>query len=104
MLQSDTKPSVKKWAIALIIINLLRITTPFITYYQTRYQLESPLIPKEVILDIIGPYIFIGMVSVFLTILAFIFYVYSKFTFTIITGALTLLFVELYLIYLPFTR
>jgi hypothetical protein len=101
MLQSDSKAITRKWAVALIVLNLLRISTPFIVYFQTKYQLVSPLIPKNVVVDIIAPYMVIGLVSVFLTIAAFIFYVYSKFTFTIIICALNLIFVQLYFLFHP---
>jgi hypothetical protein len=96
MLQFDLKPITRKWAVALIIINLLRIGTAFIAYFQTKYQLVSPLIPQDAIIDIIRPYMVVGLVSVIVTVIAFVFFVYSKFTFAIITCAINLVFVELY--------
>lgn len=96
MLQTDLNPITRKWAIALIILNLLRIGTPFVVYFQAKYQLVSPLIPKEVILDIIAPYMLIGLAGVVLTIAAFAFFVYSRFTFVIITCVINLAFVQLY--------
>jgi hypothetical protein len=51
------------------------------------------------VLDIIAPYMVVGLISVFLTIAAFIFYVYSKFFFTIITCLSNLVFIQLYLVY-----
>jgi hypothetical protein len=102
MLKFDSKPAARKLAIALIVINLLRISTPFITYFQTKYQLDSPLIPKEIVLDIIAPYMMIGFVSLIFTIAAFIFFIYSKFTFTTILCLLNLVFVQLYFIYFPY--
>jgi hypothetical protein len=104
MLKSDLKPVTRKWAIALIIINLVRAGGCFAVYFQTEYSLVSPLIPKTIILDIIRPYMVVGVISTIVTIVAFIFFVYAKFTFTIITCLLSLALVQLYLIYLPFTN
>jgi len=101
MLQSDSKTITRKWAVALIILNLLRISSPFAAYFQAKHQLVSPLIPQTIVLDIIAPYMVVGLVSVFLTIAAFIFYVYSKYTFTIIICALNLVFAQLYFFLLP---
>lgn len=98
----DTKPVTRKWAIALIILNLLRISTPFIAYFQTKYQIVSSFIPKDIVLDIVSPYMIIGLLSLAFTIAAFIFFVYSRFTFTIIVCALNLVFVQLYFAYLHF--
>ena len=100
MLQADLKPVTRKWAIALIILNLIRVGVCFVTYFQTKYQLVSPLIPKEIILDIIAPYMLIGFVSVLLTIVAFGLYAYSKFTFVIIICLLSLAFAQLYFYFL----
>ena len=95
----DLKPIYRKWAIALIIVNLLRLSTPFIVYFQTEYQLVSPLIPETVPLDIIKPYMTIGLVSIILILIAFIFFVYSKFTFAIITSVINLVIFQIYLFY-----
>ncbi|MDB5091600.1 MAG: hypothetical protein JWR09_5594 [Mucilaginibacter sp.] len=100
MLQADLNPVTRKWAIALFILNLIRIGVCFVTYFQTKYQLVSPLIPKEIILDIIAPYMLIGLVSVLLTIVAFALYAYSKFTFAIIICLLSLAFAQLYFYFL----
>jgi hypothetical protein len=97
----DIKTPYRKWAIALIIVNLLRLSTSFIIYFQTEYQLVSPLIPKTIILDILKPYMTIGLVSVILILIAFIFFVYSKFTFAIIASVMNLLFFQIYLLYFP---
>jgi|GEM_PF-2970164 len=102
MLKSDLKPATRKWAIALIILNLLRIGTPFIAYFQAQYQIVTPLIPRTIVLDIIEPYMITGLVSLFLTVLAFMFFVYSKYTFSIITGLLNLGSAQLHIMYLHY--
>jgi hypothetical protein len=100
MLQADLKPVTRKWAIALIIINLFRIGGCFITYFETVYLMTKPLIPKGVIVDIVAPYMLVGLISVFLTIAAFGLYVYAKFTFAIIICLLSLAFAQLYFYFL----
>ena len=102
VLKIDSKPITRIWAIALIVINLLRIGSAFIVYFQTQYQIVSPLIPQTAVLEIVGPYMTIGLVSLILTIVGFTFYVCSKFTFTIITCLVSLVFGEFYFVYLHF--
>lgn len=96
MLQTDTKSIVRKWAIALIIINLLRTAFCFVSFFQTKYQLDSPLIPQSVILDIVTPYMVTGLGLIFLTIAAFGFFVYSKYMFSIIICVLSLVLAQFY--------
>ena len=100
MLKADAKPIMRKWAIALIMLNLFKTGYCFIIYFQTEYQLVSPLIPKTVLPDIIRPYMLVGLVSVFAGVIAFGLYVYSKYTFAIIVCGLSLVFAQLYFYFL----
>ena len=96
MQQTDTKPIVRKWEIALIIITLVRIGACFISYFQTKFQLESPLIPQSVILDIVTPYMVAGLGLILFTIAAFGFFVYSRYMFSIIVCVLSQVLAQFY--------
>src|SRR5271165_6327436 len=100
MLSLDLKPITRKWAVALIILNLVRISTTFMAYFQTENQLTSPFISKMVALDVVAPYMIVGLIAVAVAITAFIFYVYSKFTFAIIVCLLNLGAAQFYLVFL----
>lgn len=84
MLKADLKPATRKWAIALIIINLSLMASPFIAYYQARAQLISDFIPKSAVIEVIGPYMLSGILYVATILIAFIFFVYSRFVYAII--------------------
>jgi len=96
MLSADLKPVTRKWAIALIIISLLQVGVPFITWFQTRAQLISPFIPQNVVFLIVEPYMISGIISTVVTLVAFIFFVYSRFVFCIITCAAGCIIPQLY--------
>jgi hypothetical protein len=98
MLTADSKPITRKWAIALIIVSIVRISVPFVGYFQTKSQLVSPYISQTITLDIVDPYMIIGIISAFITLIAFIFFVYSKFLFSIITCTAGLVFLQLYFV------
>jgi len=89
MQQTEPTPIVRKWAVALIFINLLRTAFCFVSFFQTKYQLESPFIPQSITVDIAASYMVIGFGSILLTIAAFGFFVYSKYMFTIIICVLS---------------
>jgi len=87
MLSADSKPITRKWAIALIIISMLRISVPFTAWFQTKAQLDSSFIPQSAVFMIVAPYMISGIVSTAVTLIAFLFFVYSRFVFCIITCA-----------------
>jgi hypothetical protein len=88
----------RKFAIGLIIINLLSVGSGYVVYLQAKYQLLSPLIPKEVVMDITDPYILLGLVSLAIAIIAFVLFLYSKYSFVVAICAANLLFQQIYLI------
>jgi hypothetical protein len=96
MEQTDTKPLVRKWAIALIIVNLIRAGGCFISFFQAKYQIVSPLIPQSIVLEIVASYMIVGLGSIVLTIAAFGFFVYSKYMFSIIICVLSLILAQFY--------
>jgi hypothetical protein len=96
MLKADLKPITRKWAIVLILLSILKIAIPFIAYFQVKYQLTSSFVPETAVLDITNPYMVDGLISTLLAALAFGFYVYSKFTFTIITCLFSLVIVRFF--------
>ncbi len=101
MLSADSKPITRKWAIALIIITLLRVASPFVAYYQTKTNLVSDFIPKGIIIDIIAPYMMMGIFCVVVTLAAFIFFIYSRFVYAIITCCAGIILIQIlpYFIY-----
>lgn len=68
----------------LLVISLVSAGLNIGSYFQTEYQLLSPLIPKSIILDISRPHLFAALISIIGSIISLICYFYSKFLFTII--------------------
>jgi hypothetical protein len=77
-------PNQIRAAKVLLIIVLLLIATDIGTFFQTEYQLVSPLIPKGIIVEISRPYLFASLISVTAVIAALIFYFFSRYLFTIV--------------------
>jgi hypothetical protein len=88
----------RKFAIGLIIIDLLSAGSGYFVYLQTKFQLASPLIPREVILDISDPYIPLGLISLAIAIISFVLFLYSKYSFVVAICAANLLLQQIYLI------
>ncbi len=89
---------IRKFAIALIILNLLSAGSGYISYFQAKYQLVSPLVPNTVVLDIIDPYMLLGLISLAIAVISFVLFLYSKYTYVVALCAVNLLFQQIYLI------
>lgn len=96
MSTADSNPAMRKWAIALITICLLSMASPFIAYFQTRVQLAGDYIPKTIVINIIAPFMTDGIICVIVTLIAFIFFVYSRFLYTIITCCAGIVLVQIF--------
>lgn len=86
-----TKDNLKIGAKISIIVLLLSIIGQFVSFYQTKYQITSPLIPESIIMDIGGQFIFKALTSTVITIGALILYFYQKYLLIIILVVLTLI-------------
>jgi hypothetical protein len=89
---------IRKFAIALIILNILSAGSGYVIYLQTKYQLVSPLVPNTVILDIVDPYIQLGLISLAVVIASFTLFLYSKYSYAVAICAANLLIQQIYLI------
>jgi len=91
MEKKSKSSSFKIAAIVSWMILLVSIAWNIVLYYQTKYQLTSPFIPKTSIAGIAQPYIFRSLISGILLIIAMIFYFYSKYIITIAICLITLI-------------
>lgn len=79
-----------------MVILLLSVAAENYAYFQTKRQLVSPLIPQSTILSISEPFIFFSLCSSLLSIVALVFYFYSKYRITIGICLAALLFQQFY--------
>jgi hypothetical protein len=81
--------------VALIVV-LISIASELAIFFQTEYQLISPIIPEKIVLDIVRPYLFMALVSTLGYIIALILFFYQRHILTIIFCGIILLFQEIY--------
>ncbi len=79
----------KKVANIALVLGILDITMLIVVFFQTEYQLTSPLIPASTILEIVRPYLLKALFSCLAYIAALIFYLYARYIVTIIICAVT---------------
>ena len=79
----------------LFIILLLSILQQIIAVWQTRYQLESPLISESVIWEINKHFILNTFIIAIISIICVVFYFYKKFLWIIILVVIALVSVKL---------
>ena len=70
----------------------------YISYFQAKYQLVSPLVPNTVVLDIIDPYMLLGLISLAVAVISFGLFLYSKYSYVVAICAANLLIQQIYLI------
>ena len=75
----------------LLIILLVSIAFQIGAFYQTKYQLTSPLIPESTVLHIAQPFLFTALISVACCIAALLFFFYSRYVVTIVICGVALL-------------
>ena len=80
----------KKWANILLVLAMLNIARMVAVFFQTKYELISPLIPSGIITEVATPHLFIALISSLAITAALIFYFYSKYIVSIIICACTL--------------
>jgi hypothetical protein len=59
-------------------IHFLLITSGYILFFQTSYQLDSPVIPKDTVMLIAKPYLELSLAAAPLFIISLYFYFYRK--------------------------
>ena len=91
--------SQRKAAMILLLVLHLSIGLNMAVFYQTEYQLDSPLIPKSTVLVISRPYLFAALVAVPFSIVAMLCFFFSRYTWVILLCALTVLWQFYYLNY-----
>lgn len=80
----------------LLVVQLVAIAAFIGVYFQTEYQLSSPVIPKSMIGEIARPYLLLALITTITLIPAFILYFYSRFLATTILCLLSLLFSQFF--------
>ena len=93
---STKSNSMKNGAKVCLVIALLSVIGDMATVLQTKYQIVSPIIPGEVIWQIIEPFIFMAIGTTILSIIGLVFYFYDKYLVTIILCSFAVLGTQLY--------
>jgi len=94
--------TIKRIANVLLIVTIVKIVGLVATFFQAKYQLVSPIIPKDIITDIAAPYLFNALITSIALIAALIFYFYSKHLVSIIICAFAILLpTTLYFLFFP---
>jgi hypothetical protein len=83
--------SSKSLASILLVAAVLNIGRLVAVFFQTKYVLLSPIIPKGVIAEVAAPHIFHALISSLMVAAALIFYFYSKYIVSIIICACTII-------------
>jgi hypothetical protein len=89
--QNKENRNIKTAAKIALVVLLLTIVGQFISVYQTKYQLVSPLIPENTIWEINKQFIFTAFISTIICIVGLFLYFYEKYLWIIILIAITLL-------------
>ena len=84
-----------KVAIVLIIVNTLGIVFEIVTYCQAKYQLESPLVPKDFIQNVYGSYIAMAFTAIAGCIASLIFLIYKKIPISIMISCVLIIIQQL---------
>jgi len=87
----------KKISLIFLGVALFSTALQVVGYFQTQYQLVSPLIPKSTIDIISKPHLQLAGISFILFLVAFIFHRYSKYKASIVICIFTYLFPQLYI-------
>ena len=90
-IESKNRRKIKIGAKVSLIVILLTIVRQFISIYQTKYQLVSPLIPENTIWEINKQFIFLAFISTIISIVGLLLYFYEKYLWIIILIAITLI-------------
>jgi hypothetical protein len=79
-----------------LLVLQMSIVMQLISFFQTEYQLISPIIPQSIILQVAAPFILNALIAALFSIAAFIFYFYSKFNIVILLCILPLVWQQVY--------
>ena len=96
-MKSDGAGSLAKASRVLLIILLFSSLRGLIGFFQTEYQLVSPLIPTSIVLTIGRPFLIASLVGIVGTIAALLFYFYARYLVTVILCGITLIAQQVYL-------
>ncbi len=89
-MENRSLKNIKTGAKISLVVLLLTIVGQFISIYQTRYQIVSPIIPENLIWEINKQFIFIAFISTIITIAGLLLYFYEKYLWVIILIGITL--------------
>ena len=79
-----------------LVVVLLTIALQLIAFYQTQYQLVSPLIPESAILTIVRPFIFMAFIASLVSIAGLILYFYQMYLYVTMVCGLTIVWQQVY--------
>lgn len=92
----------KKISQITLILLLFSVVANLLSYFQTKYQLASPLIPKDIVYTIIETHMQSALVGSILSLIAILFYFFEKYLVSTIICVFSLL-IQFYIHqYLPF--
>ena len=80
----------KRIALILVTLQALQLLKYLLYKWQVQYQLISPLIPKKVITDLIGPSQYLLAATICTLIIALLFFAFSKNIISIVISGLAL--------------
>lgn len=88
----QSKERNREWACRILLgIHLYRVVGGMIAYWQTKYQLASPLIPPQTLTQISEPYFKASLIIAAVFLLALWFYFFQRRIVTLTLSALSIL-------------
>lgn len=89
--------NLKRCSLICLVLVLIIALLQMAGYYQTQYQLVSPLIPKAITDKISKPYLLLAGISFALFLVALPFHYYSKYIVSIVVCVIGIVFPYLYM-------
>src|SRR4051812_17012872 len=96
-MQGSKGKTLRTGSLISLIAALITVLLQIAGYYQTKFQLTSPLIPKNIINQIATPHLQIAGIASIVFLVALIFHLYSKYIVTMILCILVILFPQFYI-------
>ena len=85
-----------EWACRILLtVHLFRIVTGYIVYWQTEYQLVSPLLPKSIIGQISSPYFKASLIMATAFLVSLWFYFFKKRIVVIVISGVSIVLFEI---------
>jgi hypothetical protein len=79
------------WARIALVVLLLSLVRQFIVILQYQYQLTTPFIPQNTVLQIIRPLLITGLITTIASLVILLFYFFEKYVWVILWTAIALI-------------